>query len=104
MTVRPKVSGDFEITEALDDLSFGEEVQANADKSVAFDSLLFWFLDNYWELLWACGERAVKTLDLEMLWSAVHNPQRVTPLGAGKWWQSRAQCLQEPLGWYCTYD
>lgn len=105
--MKPAMPREAEIAEALDDLAFGESLQADADRDITFSgkypfTLFAWFLNNYFELQWALGERAVKTLDLEMLWSCVHHPQRVTPLGAGKWFQSRAMRLQEPTGWY--YD
>lgn len=106
--MKPVMPREAEIAEALDDIAFGESVQREADWENSFSggpcSLFYWFLNNYWELQWACGERAVMTLDLEMLWAAVHHPDRVTPLGAGKWFQSRARRLQEPTGWYCSSD
>lgn len=102
--MRPLPTDSYILDEALDDYAFGADVQATAVRHIALNALLRWFLANYWELQWACGDRAVRTLDLELLWGCVHSPERVTPLGASKWWQSRAKSLQEPLGWYCSYD
>jgi len=100
--MKPALTGRYILTEALDDYAFGAAVAREADESIDWSSLFFWYDTNWhegysrvgrmWPLLWPREYPQLGTL-----WEWFHSNDKAVDHGSLTTFEGWGASLNDPL-------